>query len=190
MIQSDVRLKSNLPSVGRAASRALREALTAAAITLQEETQRLLGGSSPSAPGSPPGNSTGALQRSISVGTVDDDTRRVGSNLPYAPVHELGRVITGTMTVPLTPEAKLMRRRNASLRTQDLTLIKRKGGRPPLLARTTGGRTEFLFVLKRAITLAPRPFLGPAVRVGAEKMQRVFEQTFRQSMRRQVTERA
>lgn len=188
MIEARVVVKNDRAPTERIMVRAVRDGLRSAAIALQSETQRLLSGSSPSAAGSPPGNQTGTLQRSIGIGDVDQDTIAVGSNLPYAPVHENGAVITGSMTVPLTPEAKLMRRRNATLRSLDLTFIKRKGGRPPLLARINGGRAEFLFVLKRAITLPPRPFLGPAVRASDGKMQDAFTRAFQASVRRQSTE--
>ena len=74
----------------------------------------------------------------------------------------------GMIAVPLNATARALREKTKSLRTLNLTFIRSKSG-AGLLVRTVGGkhgrvgvksnaRTEILFVLKKSVTVAPRPW--------------------------------
>ena len=114
------------------------------------------------------------------------------SDKPYAPIQQFGGTVTAgggklgarMLAIPLNDKARRMLSKmgaSTSLRSQDLTLIRTKGGKL-LLARTfkykkmrlskaergtarrrgirtrrTQRKPEFLFVLKESVTLAPNP---------------------------------
>lgn len=67
--------------------------MTSACLFLEKEIKGSLGGSSPSAPGEPPGIRTGTLRRSITHEVEKTSTGivgRVGTNVKYAPHLEFG----------------------------------------------------------------------------------------------------
>jgi hypothetical protein len=128
-----------------------------------------------SAPGQPPSVQRGALRRAIDkTPTKNGKTIVHTSNLRYAPVLEYGATIRAkpgkALPVPIGPAGKRILEsagkgglKNSGVR---MTMIKRKG-KAPLLVRTVNGRnarSEVLFILKKSITIKPRPFMAPAER--------------------------
>ena len=128
-----------------------------------------------SAPGSPPNVQRGGLRRAIDKTPTKNGKAIVHtSNLRYAPVLEYGATIRAkpgkALPVPIGPAGKRILEsagkgglKNSGVR---MTMIKRKG-KAPLLVRTVGGRnarSEVLFILKKSVTIKPRPFMAPAER--------------------------
>lgn len=143
-----------------------------------------------SAPGTPPASRRGKLRESIQAQQSSKPmTAIIGAGQPYGGVLETGnwgRPITPKkgkyLPVPVNDAAKRWREANGtqSLKTLDTKLIFR--GRKMFLLGMAGVRTELnvtdtkgvrrkkvrkdqpLFVLKRSITIKPRPFLVPALK--------------------------
>lgn len=135
--------------------------------------KRAPGVSSP--PGSPPNYQSGDLFKSITNTPVKNGVSIVHtSNRRYAPVLEYGATIRAkpgrALPVPVGRAGRRLLKsagpgglRSSGVR---MVMIKRKG-KPPLLIRNVGGknaRSEVLFVLKKSITIKPRPFMAPAER--------------------------
>lgn len=170
---------------------AIRDGLAAAGATLNTEMRTNLNtNASPSAPMGFPGKDTGTAGRSIAHEVVSDTTVRVGTNLKYLAALESGFRATGNMTVPLSPEAKRMRRRHASLRERnDLHFVKTK--RAAFLVRKVGGRnarTEFLFMLTKSIVVQPRPWARRSMVMASDKIAEAFFTTTRRSAATRATE--
>ncbi len=176
------------PEVLRKLHEAARKLVAASAVVLQDEIRRQLGrGSSPSAPGSPPGVLTGFLRRSIEIDLSrigePHPKARVGSTAPYAAIHEFGGVVTpktaGALAVPIgIAGRRAARDAGGSIRSLNLQAIKRPG-RPTLLVRP-GPRKSMvpLFVLKQSITLPPRPYIRPAVALARPRIVERFRGVF------------
>jgi len=128
-----------------------------------------------SSPGSPPNWQRGGLSKAIDkTPTKNGQTIVHTSNLRYAPVLEYGATIRAkpgkSLPVPIGPAGKRILEsagkgglKNAGVA---MTLIKRKG-KAPLLVRSVKGRnarSEVLFILKKYVTIKPRPFMAPAER--------------------------
>jgi hypothetical protein len=135
------------------------------------------GGVSPSSPGSPPAMQRGALHRSIgsTIATVKGSvvSARAGENLSRFPNRRqyglsLDRGFTatargGALLVPLQPEAHRLLERNMVRNNPQLFMVRRPG-KPPLLARKgPRGSIVPLFVLKKSVTVKPRPWLRPSL---------------------------
>lgn len=129
-----------------------------------------------SAPGSPPNIQRGGLFKAIDKTPTKNGVSIVHtSNLRYAPVLEYGATIRAkpgkALPVPIGPAGKRMLEsagKKGGLKNVGvpMTMIKRKG-KPPLLVRFVKGRnarSEVLFVLKKSVTIKPRPFMAPAER--------------------------
>lgn len=168
---------------------AVREGLGRAGAALDRQIRiNLNANASPSAPFDFPGKDTGQSGRSISYAVVGDDRVRVGTNLAHLRHLEYGYTARGNVTVPLTPEAKRMRRRHRTLRERnDLVFIKTP--RAAFLVKNVGGknaRTEFLFVLKKSVTVRPRPWARRSLDMAREKIATAFFD----GVRRGVAQRA
>ena len=174
---------------------AMERALTKSAVIVQQEVQLQLSkrgrqpshGAAPAPVGQPPGVRTGHLRRSWQMGNQmgsRDKTAiraavnpriRVGSNLAYARIHELGGVISakkgGYLTIPLNRQAEVLLREHGS--TRNIPGLFRVGN---ALARKTGksGKLQFLFALKRSIKIPKRPYVRPAIRAAGPKVVQAF----------------
>lgn len=158
---------------------------------VKEQLNRYGAGQSP--PGSPPGKQTGHLGRSIQIDDSDLHTGlsagvftvRVGSNVPYAKIHEIGGKISAkkakALTVPLNKKARKMAAGVRSVRELDLVFIKRKG-KPPLLAKSHGGkqaRIEPLFILKKSVRIPRRPYMVPTLARHKEDLKNIYAEHMR-----------
>ena len=161
------------------------------ALLVQREAQRLLSqgssnrGATPSRPGSPPHKDTGTLARSITVDLAKLKSRRqtriraaTGTRLKYAAIHEFGGTIVPrtakALLVPIGDKGRKAMRSVSSVRELKLSFIKRKGGKPPLLARNMGDRIEPLFVMTKRVVLPPRPYMRPALAKMTPKIRKLF----------------
>lgn len=122
----------------------------------------------------------GSLRGSIAY-EVEGFVGRVGSNLKYARIQELGGVITPktakALAIPIHPEAQ---RASGPRSFTNLKLIPRPG-KPSLLIRQEGRKTysrtsgkkrvahiavtrwDLMYVLVKSVTLPARPYLRPAL---------------------------
>jgi hypothetical protein len=147
-----------------------------------------------SPPGGPPGMDQGRLVNSLGWARSGNLQRRVFANVPYAQSLERGATIRGKsgrfLTVPLTDEAKKIRRQYRTLReVPKLFVIRAKSGRLLLVREAGRGktrRTELLFVLVRTVTMHKRPFMAPGLERAAPEAQRIFNREFRAGMRRRT----
>jgi hypothetical protein len=161
---------------------AVEAGLDASALSYSNTIRRSLNGPRGSAPGGPPGMDQGTLSRSLSISTPGPLQRRIAARTPYALTLELGKTIRSRsgkfMTVPLTAEAKKIRRQNISLKSvPNLKLIRARTGRLLLVREAGRGqtkRTEILFVLVKVVVHEARPFMAPGLVRGQAAAQRVF----------------
>ena len=161
---------------------AVEHGLDASALSYQNTIKRSLTGPRGSAPGGPPGMDQTRLVNSLDISKPADLQRRLSARTPYALVLELGKTIRSKsgkfMTVPLTAEARKIRRDFTSLRTvPNLKIIRAKSGRLLLVREAGRGqtkRTEILFVLVKVIVHEARPFMAPGLVRGQAAAQRVF----------------
>jgi phage gpG-like protein len=179
----------------------VQDAVIAAGVITQREIKAELNkgksnrGATPSAPGSPPHRDTGSLGYKLNVDNSNARSTvrpfvRVGSNLPYARIHEFGGVITakkGYLPIPLNQVARDMQRRaGGSLRNVGgLSTIRSKKGNL-LLGRFKRGKGkaygkgradngfEPLFVLKKSVRMPARPYMRPAFRRAKPKILNLF----------------
>ena len=123
---------------------------------------------------------TGHLVNSI-VYEMGRLTGKIGSNLRYARIHELGGTISagsGALAVPVHPDA---RKSGGPHNMTDLTFIPRKG-KPPLLVRERtfgkigGGRKaiDIMFVLLKSVRIPARPYLRPALAANQERIRNIL----------------
>lgn len=128
------------------------------------------GGAMPSSPGSPPAYQRGGLHRSIRHTQAQILGNRItaaaGTNLAYGASLDRGFTATakgGALLIPLQPEAYRLLERGMVRNNPNIFMVKRQG-KPPLLARK-GARGSIvpLFVLKKSVTVRPRPWLRPSL---------------------------
>ena len=162
----------------RSLASAINRGVTDAAVVYVDGIKKAVGNRArftSSTPGSPPNWQRGGLSREIDKTPTKNGQAIVHtSNLRYAPVLEYGATIRAkpgkSLPVPIGPAGKRILEssgkgglKNSGVR---MTMIKRKG-KAPLLVRTVKGRnarSEVLFILKKSITIKPRPFMAPAER--------------------------
>lgn len=134
-------------------------------------------------PGGPSGFKTSRGKAGLlgSIGyEVEGYEARVGTNLKYALIHEIGGWVRakpgGALAIPIHPDAKKAKigglggEETTTVRSEfpDLDFIPR-GNLPPLLVRSRkgGGKrgksTDLMFVLVKSTYLPPRPYLRPAL---------------------------
>lgn len=147
---SRVVVKDRTPEFLRVAENEIERVIAVAAVKIQKDAKRSLnlgasrGGKNPSAPGTPPHKNTGTLARSIGQETVErrrQFTGRVGSNLEYAMIHEVGGTINhpgGTAYLMVDGEPRFISNDHP------------KAG--------TAARTR-----PHTISMPPRPYLRPAL---------------------------
>jgi len=173
---------------------AARDGLAAAAVEVERQMRTNLNGPSPSAPGDFPGKDTGDLGRSIASAMTGDLSVGIGTNQERGRHLEYGwhsRAKKGKfLTIPLTDKARRMRRVFSNLRaaTPKLRLL-RTGKGKLFLVRDVGGRNarmEFWFVLKKAVTVAPRPWAARSLSMAEKKASEKFAQRAAQSAARRV----
>jgi hypothetical protein len=162
----------------RSLASAINRGVTDAAVVyvdgIKKSFQRLARFTS-SAPGSTPNVQRGGLRRDIDKTPTKNGKAIVHtSNNKYARGLEYGNTIRAkpgkALPVPIGPAGKRILEsagkgglKNSGVR---MTMIKRKG-KAPLLVRTVKGRnarSEVLFILKKSVTIKPRPFMAPAER--------------------------
>jgi hypothetical protein len=112
-----------------------------------------------------------------------------GANVPYARILETGGTVrakgNGYLTVPLSPAASRLRQVTVgSLKNSPtpMRLIKSKKGKLLLVAvdgnRLSGTklikRDDLMFVLKKSITIRPRPWANPSVKLAGGRMLKEF----------------
>ena len=126
-----------------------------------------------SQPGQPPSIQNGNLYRGIKKTTAKDGVCIVHtSNIRYAAMLEFGGTVRAkagrALPVPVGAAGRRIMRdtQGRGLKTSGvpMTMIRRKG-KPPLLVRTVGKRntrSEILFVLKKSVTIKPRPYMSRA----------------------------
>lgn len=125
-----------------------------------------------SAPGSPPNIQRGALVRGITHEPSVNLRSRVGvsRNVKHAAIHAYGGVVTAKgkyLTKPVNIQAKRAIERSGSVRNiRGLTLLRSKRGNlvlVPELGKSGRRVSGPVFVLKKSVTIPPRPYLRPAV---------------------------
>lgn len=149
---------------------------------------------------------TGRLARSIvsSPVIVTNNSAEIGSNLPYAPIHQNGGTITAKkskyLTIPVSIEAKRAgsaRRfiNQAKSRGEDPTFLRGRGGTLVIVhyvgrkkkskgkgkrrVLESAGEMKIAFVLKRSIRIPQRRFFG----IGGREQVEIVELTFDYFMR-------
>lgn len=135
--------------------------------------------------GQPPFVQTGHLRRSWQMGNpnaVYDASKatavptalvRVGSNVPYARIHEFGGVVRAKrakyLTIPLNVNAYRLIRNHGT--TAKIPGLFRVGN---ALARRRGkgkrAKLEVLFALKRSVRIPKRPYVRPALKIAGPKV--------------------
>lgn len=175
-------------------------ALYQAAMVGANEAKNLVNKGSPgvhSNPGNPPNVQTGDLLRSIrsqAPTAAEPLTARYGAGreAPQGKWMEYGvPLITAKRTrflpVPVNYEAEKMLRRlgGTSLRTQRLKFKKGKTN-AMLVEMTPSGKKEksggAVFVLKRSVSIKPRPWLVPSAKLAAQDMKDTFRRVFAAEM--------
>lgn len=139
------------------------------------------GGAMPSMPGSPPAYQRGWLHRSIHATNATITGSRVsslvGTNLKHGASLDRGFTATargGGLLIPLQPEAHRLLERNLVRNNPQLFMVKRPG-KPPILARKgPRGAIVPLFVLKKSVTVKPRPWLRPSLDRARAAMAQAF----------------
>lgn len=169
---------------------AVRVGVDRAALTLQEivKNEKLSG--------NPLDVRTGTLKRSITYQVaVDGYSARVGTNVVYARAHEFGAVIKPKnakfLTIPIGQyrvQSRTARIRSAR-QVKDLVYIPRKNGEfGGMLGRPKGrGKArsiEPLFLLRKRVTIPPRPFLRPALYDNGPRIAAALGEGIRREMRK------
>lgn len=168
-------------------NQALRDSSVDAGVIMQTEIKKKLNlrasnvgsGGKASPPGSPPAKRTGSLGRSIQIDASKIKSKnplvRVGSNLPYAMIHEFGGRIQSKgklLAIPVRREAQLSGPRDVP----GLTFVPVKNptnvvGR--LVRRKGKGKTATLetwYLLARRVNVPARPYLRPALKASEPKI--------------------
>jgi phage gpG-like protein len=178
----------NGDQVSKDVAAAARHGITRAGIQLQRQMTINLSRKGPSTPGAMPAQGdTGNLAQSITTNQTPNGVK-VGTPLDYGRHLEYGFTARakgkGALPVPLNKEARKMLRAasvSGGLKSvgHDLVLIQRKG-RPPLLVQvkgkgTRGGKAwKPMFVLKKSVTVAPRPWVLRSAAMAGAKMREAF----------------
>lgn len=124
--------------------------------------------------GGPPGNRTGSLSRSIQAKDITAEplkpTWRVGTNMVYARIQEMGGRVRPKkgkfLPVPIGVDGmRAMARAKGNLRSLDLTLLRTKAGKL-LLGKWKGTKRSQTFqpliILVKEVYLPARPYMRPA----------------------------
>lgn len=116
---------------------------------------------------------TGNLAGSIEAKPVSWNKVRIGTNVVYAAIHEFGGKIkaknAGALTIPLTKEARL----KTAGDFPDLFILKTK--KNTFLARNKeDGQIEFVYLLKKSVTIPARPYLRPALYNNKKQVMRIL----------------
>lgn len=198
---SNVRVTNGVPDFLAALNAALPKAVANAAevyVSSASTSMQRTGGkgvgrgvayNNPSRPGEPPAVQTGALRRSIVRTNPVNLTAKVGSALSYGKYLEFGANPHGKgkkLAVPLNNKARRLAAGVSSLKQLDLDVLPRKGRNTLLGKSTKGGGFEPLFVLVDSVTIAPRPWLRPAMRNrdNARKAELVIARTLKNEIMR------
>ncbi len=177
-----------------------KQAVAASAIALQDRIVTKLSqhasnigsGGIPSPAGSPPGQNTGALARSIQSVDVTTNpmkpTYRVGTNMVYAKIQEYGGRITPKkgkyLPVPIgLAGRRALRDSKGDLRSLHLKIFRAPNGklflyRPgQITARNKKGeRTDhLLFRLVKSVYLPARPYFRPAIAEHRKDLLKMFK---------------
>jgi len=126
-----------------------------------------------------PGRASGKLAQSFTTAFAFEGNLisgqtffgRVGSNLPYAAIHEFGGTVKAKkkwLTIPLTYEAS---RRPAPL-WPALQFIQARGKSPVLIDDATGIAQ---FVLKRSVEIPARVYVSKSVKLAAPRVNKLIE---------------
>lgn len=187
------------PEFAAAVDRAAVSAVSAGAIVLQAQMKRTLSGSSPSSPGNPPGVDRGQLRQSITF-AQEGKTARVGTGLKYGRWLEYGFTATAQrvsrLPVPANREARRMLRTlnigpggRVSLRSKNLKFVPRKGKDPLLVERVgkDGSIGGAVFVLKKRVTIAARPWVLPSVSAARARMIAAMRKRFADELAKSAT---
>lgn len=176
--------------------RAVNDGLAAAADVGADTAKRSFGsdhGGVPSSPGNPPNSQTGNLQGSIKYAHPDALGTPLhaayGTPVEYGRHLEFGATVTAKRTkylpVPVNAAARKMATQNATngvgLRTRNLSLqIRKPGGVLKLFLMETTPKTGAIkkngavFVLKKSVRIAARPWLRRSADDGRSAMQAAF----------------
>lgn len=162
--------------------------------TLSRKASNIGSGGTPSRPGEPPAKDTGAMSRSVQrdrSNIADRNPRvRVGTNVPYASVHEFGQRISAqgkALPVPFPGAERrarqLRRQAGGSLRNLPkgkLFPVKTRRGSVLLVEKTGGKNSEAwrpVFVLVKSVNIPPRPWFRPTIKASRKAMVRKFKQS-------------
>lgn len=169
---------------------AARKGVSAAGFMLQKAIKVKLNqyntprdGETESPAGSPPGKRTGSLGRAVQtdgsgLSSKSHPSMRVGMMpMPYARIHEFGGTIMakkGMLPIPITNRARKLLREygtTGAIRSAgvNLAFAKRKDGARFLIEQTKS-KNVAVFVLKKSVTMPPRPYIRPAFRETKVKM--------------------
>lgn len=179
---------SNMPRFIEAAKRGIQSGNMAVAKTAQNSIRAnfsRVGRYASSAPGQPPNMRRGFLRRSIQVRPKGQYSAEVWSDAVYAAILDRGGVIrpksTKFLPVPVNDAARRFAETKGtmSLRQYPFSFFKLPGGRMYLRGgfsqaagyyTNAGGKrvrvtpkNEPVFVLKRSVRIAPRPYVQPAL---------------------------
>lgn len=191
----------------KAIRRGAAKGVALAAIKLQSHVRTLLNqkgsnleaGGIASYPGEPPAMGNGGLWKSIqAVKVTSPDTKptwRVGSNLIYARVQELGGIITGKkgmLAVPIGVEGRrAARNAGGDLRKLNLVFIKNK--KYAMLWGPVGGGSKSvgiagkklipLFILKKSVMMPARPYFRPAIKIFGPQLQNIIRDSIAAEMK-------
>lgn len=170
--------------IGEIASQAVSSGIIAAADYMAGQIRKSMSNrNGPSAPGTPPAFGTGYLSRSIArtdprAGVVYIHT----SQVRYARIQEKGGTIRPVakqyLAIPISVQAKRLSARTSTAGSGTLLnsavpmVVRRsKAGNLILFATAKWGKGkhairmgEPMFVLKKSVTLKPRPYMAPAAR--------------------------
>lgn len=160
----------------------VRVGVVRAGIIVQTEAKKMLNrgasnrGATPSAPGQPPHKDTGTLGRSIQIDASDIGEERnapkvrVGTNLPYAAIHEFGGVIrpkrSRFLTVPIGQNGRNVLRRGGLRSVPGVFFIKTKRGgvmAARQYSKAKAAALEPLAILVTEVRMPRRPYMRPAV---------------------------
>ncbi len=137
-----------------------------------------LSGKSGGSGGGPPGVRKGRLRRSIEykiIGSPAGHALQIGSwTVKYALMQEKGGTIVPThanaLAIPIHADAKRARDQGWGPEfpgfVGKLFWIRRKGGKPPMLARQIGGkhaRIDIMYILVDHVVIPARPYLRPSL---------------------------
>lgn len=133
---------------------------------------------------------TGALARSfraeIRVNNQDRFVGVVGSDLPYARIHELGGQITPTrakaLTIPMNPRSIPLGKSARDF--GDLFVWRNKKTGKAFLARSVGkNKLELVYALVRRVTIQPKGYLKRAEERAAPKIEALLGKKILTSIR-------